>query len=498
MHPAGTLRADMRKSFFAAGCACLLFTSDSFARQDTAGEASRLELLGQFKQAASLLTAAIQDKSLPPSERKRLEFELDRLDRIKQDFLLTQEALFEDLKESVKNLTAEEYEQWLKESRFDYRDIDGTRFFMGDSVRNLYMRFPELNGRRVHPKDTAPLDKAHLESVLAIKQAASAAKTPYVLPKRFQVSMTVTAKADAAPAGETIRAWIPIPRQYPFLSDIKLLATSSPLTHLDDSRSPIRSAYFELAAQAGKPTQFKVEYEYTADAVRFDVNPSEVRPCDLSDPTLKPFTAEGPHIVFTPELRKLSQKIVGGETNPYLKAKKCYDWIADNIKYSYAIEYSTIRNISEYCRSKGYGDCGQEALLFIALCRLNGIPARWQSGWNTFPGDKSNHDWSEIYVPPYGWMPVDPYMSIWAMRYAETLKPEQKREVRDFYFGGLDQYRMIANSDHCQALNPPKRTMRSDDVDFQRGELEWGDKNLYFNQFSYSLTLKELKLSGVE
>ena len=40
--------------------------------------------------------------------------------------------------------------------------------------------------------------------------------------------------------------------------------------------------------------------------------------------------------------------------------------------------------------------------------------------------------------------------------------------------------------------------MRSDDVDFQRGELEWGDKNLYFNQFSYSLTLKELKLSGVE
>ena len=95
-------------------------------------------------------------------------------------------------------------------------------------------------------------------------------------------------------------------------------------------------------------------------------------------------------------------------------------------------------------------------------------------------------------------MPVDPYMGIWAMRYAKTLKPEQKREVRDFYFGGLDQYRMIANSDHSQMLNPPKHTMRSDDVDFQRGELECGDKNLYFNQFSYGLTLKELKLSGVE
>jgi hypothetical protein len=92
-------------------------------------------------------------------------------------------------------------------------------------------------------------------------------------------------------------------------------------------------------------------------------------------------------------------------------------------------------------------------------------------------------------------MPVDPYMGIWAMRYAKTLKPEQKREVRDFYFGGLDQYRMIANSDHSQALTPPKHTMRSDDVDFQRGELEYGDKNIYLNKFAYNLTLKEVKLA---
>ena len=79
--------------------------------------------------------------------------------------------------------------------------------------------------------------------------------------------MTVTANADAVPAGETIRAWIPIPRQYPFQSDFKLLATSSPVKHLDDAQSPIRSAYLEQPAQAGKPTQFKIEYEYTAHAV---------------------------------------------------------------------------------------------------------------------------------------------------------------------------------------------------------------------------------------
>ena len=47
---------------------------------------------------------------------------------------------------------AEEYAQWLKEGRFDYRDIDGTRFYMGDSVRNLYMRYPELERAAPSPQ----------------------------------------------------------------------------------------------------------------------------------------------------------------------------------------------------------------------------------------------------------------------------------------------------------------------------------------------------------
>ena len=101
-------------------------------------------------------------------------------------------------------------------------------------------------------------------------------------------------------------------------------------------------------------------------------------------------------------------------------------------------------------------------MLFITLCRLNSIPARWQSGWNTVPGGKTIHDWSEIYLAPYGWMPVDPYMGIFAMRYATALSAAQRREIRDFYFGGLDQYRMAANSDHNQALKPPKQSMRSE------------------------------------
>jgi transglutaminase-like putative cysteine protease len=130
--------------------------------------------------------------------------------------------------------------------------------------------------------------------------------------------------------------------------------------------------------------------------------------------------------------------------------------------------------------------------LFITLCRSRGIPARWQTGWNTFPGAKDIHDWTEIYLPPYGWVPVDPWAGIYATRYCTALNPEERAELRDFYFGGLDFYRMAANSDHSQQLDPPKSTMRSDDVDFQRGELEWRGGNIYFDHYSYKWSVEEL------
>jgi transglutaminase-like putative cysteine protease len=477
----------------AVACGAVLATQFCSAAQGRLEEASQLEVQGRFKEAAALLDRALAGTSVSPGERRQLAFERDRLDRIRKDFPLTKEALFDALQKSLKDLTADEFERWLREGRFDSREFDGARRFMVSSVSNLYWRHPELNARRLEPKDTAKHDRAVFDSCLAIQRAARAEQKPYALPKRFHVTMTVTADADAAPASEPVRCWLPVPRGYPFQTGFKLLTTSSPVKHLDAETSPIRSVQLEQPAQQGKPTEFRIEYEYTAFGVSFDVKPDQVLAGDSSDPALAPFLQEEPHVVFTPEIRALSQRIAGSEKNPCLKAKRFYDWIAENIQYSYSIEYCTIRNISDYCRSRGYGDCGQEALLFMTLCRLNGIPARWQSGWNTFPTGKSIHDWCEIYLAPYGWIPVDPYKGIWAMRYAFTLTPEQKRVARDFYFGGLDQYRMAANSDHCQELTPPKRALRSDTVDFQRGELEWGDHNLYFDKFSYELNLKELK-----
>jgi len=457
-------------------------------------QASRFELEGNFQQAAMVLEQGLHSQGIAPVERKKLEFELDRLERIKKDFPYTKEALFKELKHAVKGLSEAEYDHWISEGRFDSRPIDGQHCFMSSSVANLFFRYPELNERRIPAKFSDALEKAYRENCVAIKKASQEQNQTYVLPKRFHVTMKVTAGPGAAPKGEFLRAWLPVPRYYPFQKDFELISSSSPIKHLDSEESPMRALYLEQPARAKKMTEFKIEYDYSTWGVHFQIDAAKVQPCDPQDASLKEFIGEGPHVQFTPEVRSLSKQISGEQTNLCLKAKAFYDWIAGHIKYSYAIEYSTIRNISDYCRTRGYGDCGQEALLFITLCRLSGIPTRWQSGWNTFPGAKTIHDWCEIYLAPHGWMPVDPYMGIFAMRYATSLTEEQKRELRDFYFGGLDQYRMAANADHSQRLNPPKQSMRSDDVDFQRGELEWGSHNIYFDQYSWDLKWKEVPL----
>lgn len=460
------------------------------AQDDVVQRSSALELRGHFLEAARELTAAIQLEK--DSKRQRLlAFELDRLNRIRQDYPYSRAQIWQQLQRSVSNVTTTEFEEWIAKGRFDIRVIDGDSLFNGVSRSNLFWRYPDIAARRINGPNNKEFEERVWTTVQEITASAKSAGTPYVLPKSFHITMKVTAEADAAPAGSAISAWLPIPRVFPFQTGFRVVSTSSP-ARIDEETSPIRSVYLRQPAEKGKPTPFIVEYEYTHYGIRFDLDAARVQPYDAGDEEIAQFTREGPHVVFSDAMRALSGEIAGTENNPLLKARAFYNWITENIQYSYALEYSTIRNIGDYCLKKRYGDCGQEALLLITLCRMNGIPARWQSAWFTMPGGKTIHDWTEIYVRPWGWIPVDPYMGIFAMQYLKGLAPEQRRIVRDFYFGGLDQYRIAANSDHCQELRPAKKGLRSDNVDFQRGELEVNGENIYFDKYSYSLDVKEL------
>ena len=143
----------------------------------------------------------------------------------------------------------------------------------------------------------------------------------------------------------------------------------------------------------------------------------------------------------------------------------------------------------------GRGDCGVQALLFITLCRIAGVPARWQSGNAVHPprngssGRVGSHDWAQFYIAPYGWLPCDP-------SYGGGAKRRGDDEAWNWFFGNLDPYRYICCTEFQRQLDPPKTFMRVDPYDNQSGEIEYTDEALSFADVNCSKKLLEAELLG--
>jgi transglutaminase-like putative cysteine protease len=296
-----------------------------------------------------------------------------------------------------------------------------------------------------------------------------------------QVTYSLIVNADAVPDGETISAWLPFPRVIPGQQENVRLVQSTPASGLIAPESALqRTVYMQLPAEAHKPTRFSITYELTVFGQYHAIDASKVRPIART-PGKTPALAEDlaerpPHIVFTPAMREYSRKVVGTETNPYRIAQKLFVAV-DRIPWGGAREYSTISNISDYALHSNHADCGQQTLLLMTLLRMNGIPTRWQSGWVFADTDYDNmHDWAQLYLPPYGWVPMDVTFGV-----LQSGDPQ----IDGFYLGGLDSYRIAFNDDFSQPFVPAKQHFRSDTVDSQRGEVEWRGGNLYFDQWDY-------------
>ena len=457
-------------------------------------EIKDLQERGMFSEAENRIKSYIQKhRESDASTIKQLQFEIERGNRIRYDYRLTEKKLYEQLIARFDTVSSEEFAEWQRMGWFDTLLIDGEKRFVGPSVSNLLFRHPDLKKRlkRYDPySNMARVIDTHVKRLIEL---AAATPDPVLFPRTCQVRQTLTIASGNVPPGEMVRCWLPYPSIFETQGNVRYKTSGHRPVWTAAPGSPIRSIYFEAPMPPEGDLKFAVEYEYTAYAFYRRIDPENIIPFDETDQIYQVYTRqEYPHEVFSSEMLQLSREIAGEEQNLYLKGKRIYDWIADNIRYSYAREYSTLHNISAYCLDNKYGDCGQEAILFITLCRIAGIPARWQSGFMTFPGDEGMHDWAEIYLKPYGWLPVDPYMGIYFTSVTEDLDPATRSRLRDFYFGNIDHFRLVANKGHNQSLYPVKNHFRSETVDFQRGEVEWSGENLYFNKWDWSVTLSDI------
>ena len=440
---------------------------------------------GEFKKAEEIIRRELfSNPSLSVSERRTLEFELEKMKRIRLDFNKSQAEVIEYIKQYVPDVTPTDLVRWESEKSLEYLVIDGEKMYFKDAAPNLFRLDRTLKAVKQKVDSQIPTDSRRepafdLDShCRKIVQAVQTTQKYTVLPVRMKIKQSLTVHPNVVPEGKIIRCWIPFPREIPDRQvNIRLLKTDPPIYILANTDQTLqRTIYFEKAAVKDSTTHFSVEYTYEIYGSYTPVKAEKVIPVE-PNPDLKPFLSEEPpHIVFTDEIRQLSQRIVGSETNPYRIAQKLFEWIDVNIVWASAREYSTIYNIPQYVINNRHGDCGMMVLTFITLCRLNGIPARWQSGWEFKPPQDSMHDWGEIYLAPYGWVPMD-------VTYGRRATADES--FRWFYLSGMDSYRLIFNDGMAADFYPLKIYPRSETIDSQRGEVEWEGGNLYFGQWNW-------------
>jgi len=132
---------------------------------------------------------------------------------------------------------------------------------------------------------------------------------------------------------------------------------------------------------------------------------------------------EGPWQTGNQALQGLASALKGSETKVLTIVKNFVAWINENVFYPEGRHENPYYPSETYTRLKG--DCDDQAMLLVTLCRIVGIPSYLQIGCIYLPKrplDNASfwdghvslverrigwHGWAVVYVPPWDWLPVD-------------------------------------------------------------------------------------------
>jgi tetratricopeptide (TPR) repeat protein len=110
----------------------------------------------------------------------------------------------------------------------------------------------------------------------------------------------------------------------------------------------------------------------------------------------------------SPVLKKVAAEVKGASSVETVR--NILTWLKKNIKYKdetsdiTKLDFKSVDEIVE----RGHAECRGYTMLFAALCRAAGVPAR--PVWGVLFVDKNfkSHNWDEVYIAGVGWVPVDP------------------------------------------------------------------------------------------
>lgn len=425
----------------------------------------RLKACGQFDQALRVIDRRLE-KGVPTALARRLALEKAILRILPEEYPYSYEEALRLLQGAFDGFTEREFVDLWEEDATDWIYREGKPYFKDSIVANLAKTRPHLAARAKDERDR--IDREGNFSML--DDTIAAMKRQGALAYRIRIRSQLRIRPEAERAGKVVRVYLPLPVAYAQVEAFRLIDASPAPSLVAPADYPQRTVCFEGPLQAGQP--YTVEYEYINRMRYVDPKPEAVY---AAQPTF--YTEQQPpHVVFSATLRGVTDEVLAGESNPLLRARRIYDFVTTRVMYSFVRPYLAITDIPGYCLTSLKGDCGIQALTFIAMCRYAGVPARWQSGLYANPLSIGNHDWAQFYVAPYGWLYAD-------CSFGGSAYRAGNEERWNFYFGNLEPFRMPACSEFQHPFVPQSRFLRNDPYDNQSGEAEYEDGGLSQDQY---------------
>lgn len=436
----------------------------------------RRKLSGDYEGAVRLIDRRLKEDGLTDALKASLRLQKMICQLLPTEFPYSKAEALGIIRKNIPDFTMAELEELIDARRIRWIYVKGEVRIFSRFFSSLCKTIPTFSRRAgitlpgVESATTAAQTDDRLDIAIRKMQQNGS------MTNRIRIRATVKMKDEFFTPGMFVRAHLPIPKECPQQSDIRIEKLWPETGILAPKNAAQRTVCWEETLQENH--EFMVEYSYLHTADYKDAYHGHGIPGNYSFD----LDQKEPHLVFTPYIKALCEELTAGMEDPLMKARAFYDFITLNMKYTYMPSYIMLENMAENCARNYTGDCGIFALLFITMCRCAGIPAQWQSGLTAEPDFIGAHDWARFYVEPYGWIYADPSYGTGAVR----LGKEQRRQ---FYFGNLDPYRMVANSEFYENFTIPKQQLRADPYDNQLGEIESADRGYGFDDYERSKTI---------
>ena len=243
-------------------------------------------------------------------------------------------------------------------------------------------RLPPAGFAAVFIFRAAILVQACLLSVSESMAAAEPKEAEIVSPPGFKLSdpqtyrMTVILRVDAphGPA-RNVTATGPVPIDWPeqkvrLVSETKPPGSKTKLMPIAGRAGML--AFWAPYIPAGGSVAVEQVYEITRYRIRFQVDPSDLVKAEKLSRELRSFLGPAPG-VETKDRRivQLVESLTKPDADAWTTTRAHFDWVRRNVKYVLGKFQG-----ATYALDKKTGDCEDMTALFVAMCRISGIPAR--------------------------------------------------------------------------------------------------------------------------